>query len=214
MTGTNAANPTPYAFNPGTDRVYINGVNYPFPTIASTVNVGPGTVVYGSDTTNTAILPFLMTNNPPGSQNYSLQVLIPAGYPVRTGNYRYSINGTNNEGINNGITNGIPATGTTIHRRYIRGLGTVQMPLDTFGNVVNDPTSIGTIATGPISGGNVQITWPGRHGVILQTTTNLQGANTVWTSLYNTDGIGTTNYPVTGPKQFFELVQPFYWPTQ
>jgi hypothetical protein len=211
LTGTNAANPTPYAFNPSTDRVYINGVNYPAPTTANTVNIGPGTVVYGSDTTNTAILPFLMTNNPPGSQVYSLQVLVPAGYPVRTGNYRYSINGTNNEGINNGITNGIPATGTTIHRRYIRGLGTAQMPLDTFGNVVNEPNAI-TISAGPMSGGNIPLTWTGRHGTILQVTTNLQGPNTVWTPLYNTDGMGATNYPVTGPKQFFELVQPFYWP--
>ena len=213
VTGTNAANPSPYAFNPSTDRVYINGVNYPVPTTANTVNQGPGTVVYGTDTTNTAILPFLMTNNPPGSETYSLQVLIPAGYPVRTGSYRYSINGTNNEGINNGITNGLPATGTTIHRRFIRGQGTVQMPLDTFGNVVNESTSIGNINAGPITGGNVLITWPGRHGTILQVTTNLQGTNTVWTSLYNTDGIGSTNYPASGPRQFFELVQPFYWPT-
>jgi hypothetical protein len=212
VTGTNAANPAPYAFNPSTDRVYINGVNYPVPTTANTVNQGPGTVPYGDDTTNTAILPFLMTNNPPGSETYSLQVLVPAGYPVRTGSYRYSINGTNNEGINNGITNGLPATGTTIHRRFIRGLGTAQMPLDTFGNVVNESTSIGNLSTGPVSGGHVLITWPGRHGTILQVTTNLQGTNTVWTSLYNTDGIGATNYPVNGSKLFFELEQPFYWP--
>jgi hypothetical protein len=212
VTGTNAANPTPYAFNPSTDRVYINGVNYFAPTTANTVNIGAGTVAYGGDATNTAILPFLMTNNPPGSEIYSLQVLVPAGYPVRTASYRYSINGTNNEGISNGITNGLPSTGATIHRRIIRGLGAVQMPLDTFGNLLNESTSIGTLTAGPGSGGNVPITWPARHGVILQVTTNLQGTNTVWTPLYNTDGIGTTNYPLTGPKQFFELVQPFYWP--
>jgi len=213
MTGTNAANPTPYAFNPGTDRVYINGVNYPTPTTANTVNIGASTVAYGDDTTNTAIVPFLMTNNPPGSQTYSLQVLVPAGYPVRTASYRYSINGTNNEGVNNGITNGIPAAGATIHRRYIHGIGAVQMPLDTFGNVVNEPNAIGNITTSPVSGGNVPLTWPGRHGTVLQVTTNLQGSNTVWTTLYNTDGLGTTNYPVNGPKQFFQLMQPFYWPT-
>ena len=213
VTGTNAANPTPYAFNPSTDHVYINGVNYPAPTTASTVNIGPGTVAYGSDTTNTAILPFLMTNNPPGSETYSLQVLVPAGYPVRTGSYRYSINGTNNEGVNNGITNGIPATGATIHRRLIRGLGTVQMPLDTFGNVVNESTGVGNISNGPASGGTIPITWPGRHGTILRVTTNLNGTNTVWTPLYNTDGMGSTNYPASGSQQFFELEQPFYWPT-
>jgi hypothetical protein len=212
VTGTNAANPVPYAFNPSTDKVYINGVNYPAPTTASTVNIGASAVVYGSDTTNTAILPFLMTNNPSGSEIYSLQVLVPAGYPVRTASYRYSINGTNNEGVNNGITNGLPAAGATIHRRIIRGLGNVQMPLDTFGNVVNEATTVGNITAGPGSGANVQITWPGRHGTILQATTELQGSNTIWTTLYNTDGIGTTNYPANGPKQFFRLVQPFYWP--
>ena len=212
VTGTNAANPNPYSFNPGSDRVYINGVNYPVPTTANTVTQGASAVAYGDDTTNTAILPFLMTNNPPGSRKYSLQVMVPAGYPVRTGSYRYSINGTNNEGVNNGITNGLPTTGTTIHRRYIRGLGTVQMPLDTFGNVVSEPTTIGNITNGPFSGGVTPLSWPGRHGTILQVTTNLQGARTVWTSLYNTDGIGSTNYPVSGPQLFFELVQPFYWP--
>src|SRR6185437_10255702 len=123
VTGTNAANPTPYAFNPSTDRVYINGVNYPAPTTANTVNIGASTVPYGDDTTNTAILPFLMTNNPPGSEVYSLQVLVPAGYPIRTGSYRYSINGTNNEGINNGITNGLPATGTRINVLLFGGRG-------------------------------------------------------------------------------------------
>ena len=64
-----------------------------------------------------------------------------------------------------------------------------------------------------IAGGKIPLTWAGRHGTILQVTTNLQGTNIAWTSLYNTDGTGATNYPVTGPKQFFKLVQPLYWPT-
>jgi hypothetical protein len=209
VTGTNAANPNPYAFNPSTDRVYINGVNYPVPTTANTVTQGASAVPYGSDTTNTAILPFLMTNNPPGSEIYSLQVLVPAGYPVRTGSYRYSINGTNNEGINNGVTNGIPTTGTTIHRGYIRGLGAYQMPLDTWENQFNDPTSFGNLAVGHKSGGNVPITWSGRHGVQLQVATTLHGTNTVWVTLPNTDATSATNYPASAPQSFFQLVDPF-----
>jgi hypothetical protein len=188
-----------YAFNPVTDHVYINGINYPTPTTADTATRGPGTVVYGGDATNTAILPFLMTNNPPGSQIYSLQVLVPTGYPVRTGNYRYSINGTNNE------------TASGNHRGYIRTLGSYQMPLDTWGSMVSDPTSFGDLAIKPKSAGNFPVTWTGRPGVNLQENTNLFSGSG-WRDVPNTDARSSTNYPAGANADFFRLIKPFYFP--
>lgn len=189
-------------FNPVTDSVYINGVNYPTPTTASTVTQGASTVPY-ADGGSTAILPFLMTNNPPGSLLYSLQVLVPAGYPVRTIAYRYSIGGTNNE---------VSPLNATVHRRYIRALGTYQMPLDTWGTTNIEATTISSVAIGPQSSGSVPVTWLGRHGFNLQVTTNLLPTNTVWVNLPGTDAMSATNYPASAPASFFRLVAPLYYP--
>jgi hypothetical protein len=183
-----------YVFNPATDRVYINGVNITNNVIPPTMNQVP----FGDDTTNTLITPFLMTADPPDSEIYKYTVLVPAGFTVRTPNYRYSINGTNNEA----------SAGN--HRRYIRSAGSYQMPLDTWGNMFSDPTSFGNLAIGPKSGTNVAVTWTGRPGVRLQVNSNLTAAAT-WTDLFSTDGTSATNYPVIGNARFFRLIKPFFF---
>src|SRR5204863_2274643 len=106
---------------------------------------------------------------------YTYTQLVPAGYLVRSANYRYSINGTNNE------------TSSGNHRRYIRTLGSYQMPRDTWASMVSEPTpGFGSLAIGPKSGGNVPVTWNGMPGVRLLVNTNLQvGAG--WVQLVETD---------------------------
>jgi hypothetical protein len=183
-----------YVFNPATDRVYINGVN----TTNNNVPPSMNQVAFGDDTTNTLITPFLMTADPPDSKIYKYTVLVPAGFTVRTPNYRYSINGTNNEA----------SAGN--HRRYIRSVGSYQMPLDTWGNMFSDPTSFGNLAIGPKSGTNVAVTWTGRPGVRLQVNTNLTTVST-WKDLFSTDATSATNYPATGNANFFRLIKPFFF---
>jgi len=134
-----------------------------------------------------------MTNNPVGSEIYSITVAIPAGYPVML-SYQYSINGNQNEA--NGIN----------HTRYIRSTGNYLLPLDVFGNMVQEQ-SFGNLAVGAKSGGKVPITWLGRPGVHLQTETNLTSG--AWTDLPGTDAQNATNYPVGTGASFFRLINPF-----
>jgi hypothetical protein len=195
---TNAVAVGGYVFNPASDRVYINGVNTTNLAVPPSMNQ----VAFGGDTIgggiNTALDPFLMTADPPGSQIYKYTVTVPAGFTVRTPNYRYSINGTNNEA----------SAGN--HRRYIRSTGSYQMPLDTWGTMFNEPTSFGNLAIGPKSGASVPVTWTGRPGVHLQTRTNLTAASS-WKDLSGTDATSATNYPAVGNATFFRLIKPFFF---
>jgi hypothetical protein len=135
-----------------------------------------------------------MTNNPPGSDIYSTEVLIPAGSPLSV-SYKYGINGADNE------------AGYGQNRlRYIRGTGTYSMPVDTFANQLVEP-SFGNLAIGPKSGSNIPVTWLGRPGVHLQTTTSLAPGHT-WQDLMSTDGASSTNYPAGAGNLFFRLVKP------
>jgi hypothetical protein len=194
---TNAVAVDGYAFNPGTDRVYINGVNITNTVVPPAMNQ----VAFGGDTIgggiNTALDPFLMTADPPGSQIYKYTVQVPAGFTVRTPNYRYSINGTNNEA----------SAGN--HRRYIRSVGSYQMPLDTWGNMFSDPTSFGNLAIGQKSGPSVPVTWTGRPGVRLQVNSNLTSIPG-WQSLIGTDATSATNFPAGASANYFRLVKPFF----
>jgi hypothetical protein len=194
---TNATAVGGYVFNPASDRLYINGVNI------TNQNVPPGmnAVAYGGDIAsggvNTALDPFLMTRQG-SSLIYTYTQQVPAGFLVRSANYRYSINGTNNEA----------AAGN--HRHYIRTVGSYQMPRDTWGSMISEPTpGFGSLAIGPKSGGTVPVTWNGMPGVRLQVNTNLLvGAG--WVQLVDTDATSSTNYPVTGPANFYRLVKPFF----
>ena len=135
-----------------------------------------------------------MVNNPLGSEIYTLQLPIPAGYPVMV-TYKYSINGNDDE-----------AGFATNHVRYIRSTGTYAMPLDKFGSAIQEP-SFGNLAIGAKSGSNVPITWLGRPGVHLQTKTNLTAG--AWVDLSGTDAQSATNYPVGSGASYFRLINPF-----
>ena len=184
---TNAVGTDSHVFNPSVDSVYLNGVD---------VTNSPGNYSFDPWTNNPTGNPlgnFLMVNNPIGSEIYTITVPIPAGYPVAL-SYQYSINGNQDEasGIN--------------HTRYIRSTGNYTLPLDVFGNMVQEQ-SFGNLAAGPKSGGNVPITWLGRPGVHLQTETNLAAKS--WTDLPGTDAQSATNYPVGPGANFFRLINPF-----
>ena len=186
---TNAVGTDFHVFNPNTDSVYLNGLDV--------TNTPLGAYHFDPWTNSPAGNPlgnFLMTNNPVGSGIYSITVAIPAGYPVNL-SYQYSINGNQDE-----------ASGTN-HVRYIRSTGNSVLPLDVFGNMVQEQ-SFGNLAVGPKSGGNVPITWLGRPGVHLQVKTNLTAG--AWNGfLPGTDAQNATNYPVGAGASYFRLINPF-----
>jgi hypothetical protein len=183
---TNAVGTDLYPFTPGTDYVFINGVTTAdssgFWSWASSQGLyslgGPGE--------------FLMTNNPVGSEIYSLQLTIPAGTALAV-DYKYSINGVDDE-----------AGFQDNHIRYIRADGSYVMPLDTFGNQLVE-SAFGNLKAGQPSAGNIPITWLGLPNVHLQTSSNLAGP---WTDHPETAGLSSTNWPVGSGNLFFRLVQP------
>src|ERR1039458_949023 len=188
---TNASQyPTGPAFNPGSDTVYINGSWLGW---------------LGWNPINLA--GYQLTNNPPGSEVYSGQFLIPKGSPIPV-TYKYSINGLDNEAASNNN-----------HVRYVRSTatGAYSFPMDAFGNQYNEP-SFGQLAVGPISAGTVRLTWLGAPNVEVQTRTNLisgswvshpETAGTVWTAGTNSVNglVSVTNWPAGGGTLFFRLIQ-------
>ncbi|MDB6110399.1 MAG: hypothetical protein JWR69_2149 [Pedosphaera sp.] len=176
----NAVGTDAHAFDTNVDSVYLNGVNNGVPGSFWGWGLFPPVPA--------------MTNNPPGSSIYSTEVLVPAGSPLSV-SYKYGINGADNE-----------AGFAQNHLRYIRATGTYSMPLDTFGTQYAEP-AFGNLAIGAKTAGHVPITWLGRAGVHLQTTTSL-GAGHVWQDLASTDGLNSTNYPVGAGNVFFRLVKP------
>jgi hypothetical protein len=184
---TNAVGTDNHVFNPGTDSVYLNGVD---------VTTTLGSYRFDPWTNSPAGNPlgnFQMTNSPAGSEVYTITVPIPAGYPVVL-SYQYSINGNQDEA--NGVN----------HVRYIRSDGNYVLPLDIFGNMVQEP-SFGSLVAKQAIGGKIPITWLGRPGVHLQVGTNL--IKGPWLDLPATDAQSATNYPVSGPVSYFRLINPF-----
>ena len=167
--------PSGTPFNPGSDTVYVNGDFL-------------GWWAWGLG----APPQYQMTNNPVGSGNYSLTILVPKGTPVGM-TYKYGIGGFDNE-----------AGFGQNHVRYIRTVGTYSMPLDTFG-VTTAEISFGNLAVGKPVSGHVPITWLGRPGVMLQSAPGITGP---WQSHSATDGTSSTNWPVSGSSVFFRLIKP------
>jgi len=141
----------------------------------------------------TDLAPYQMTNNPVGSSNYSLALPFAKGSRLAIV-YKYSINGPDNEAAQNAN-----------HIRYIRSTGTYNMPLDTFGNQLIEQ-SFGNLTAGPASSGHTVISWLGRPGVQLQTRSSLSSGT--WQNHPQTDGLMSTNWPVTGGSLFFRLIKP------
>jgi hypothetical protein len=89
------------------------------------------------------------------------------------------------------------------------GAGLVFVTVGTGGNFNFDNyqitgTGLGGINVGPLTGGNINLSWVGNPAVNLQSTTNLI-AN--WQDVPNTLGLYSLSVPVTGPQKFFRLVQ-------
>ena len=183
---TNAVGTDGHVFDPSSDLVYLNGVDV-------TTTLG----TYTFDAWNAiALAPYQLTNNPVGSEIYSITIPIPAGYPLML-SYQYSINGNQNE-----------ASGTN-HVRYIRSSGNYNLPLDVFGDMVQEQ-AFGNLTIGRNSGGTVPISWLGNPGVFLQVTPNVttwNGADTNFPP--GTAGPNPTNYPVGSGTSFFRLINPF-----
>ena len=172
---TNAIATSGHVFDPTADAVYLNG--------ASGVWWGWGATPAD----------WQLTNNPVGSEVYSLDVLFPKGKPVVV-NYKYTINGGDNEA----------ASGLN-HVRYIRSVGSYVMPLDTFGNQYVE-SSFGNLTAASAPGGKVAVSWLGRPGVRLQTRANL-GSSGSWVEHAETDGLSSTNWTANGGSLFFRLVK-------
>jgi hypothetical protein len=197
---TNAVGTDTHAFDGGvSDSVYLNG-----------------DFVGWRSWNAIALASYQMTNNPIGSDIFSLQVLIPRGNPLLL-HYKY---GMVFSGQTTSVDDEAPANQN--HGRYVRTANNYTMPLDRFGNQYGEP-DWGLLNVGAASGGHVPVTWLGRPHVHLQTSTNL----TSWVDRPETDGAGwttgtlqspsdgtgngfisRTNYSTGGGKSFFRLIKP------
>jgi hypothetical protein len=177
---TNAMGIDYYQFVPGQDPVYING----------------------------DFLGWWTWGNPPpqyqlsqvgDSEVYTITLLIPEGNPVALtykysiGEYGYYFYAADNE-----------AGFQMNHVRYIRTTGSYVLPLDTFGVQLGEPV-VGALNINPSTPGHVNVTWNGRPGMHLQTSTNLSGP---WKDMPATEAQSSTNYPVGPGNTFFRLVKP------
>ena len=200
---TNAIDTGSHVFDPAVDTVYLNG---DFLNWWSWGAFPPGQ--------------YQMTNNPVGSELYTLTFTIPKGNSLSVV-YKYSMNGQDNE-----------AGFAQNHGRFIRTTsgGGYVMPTDTFANQFVEPlyptrTSSGTIGTagfgnlkvGPASADHVMVSWSGLPNVHLQTASSINGSwadhletdGTNWTAgaLSNLGFISQTNYPTSG-SAYFRLSKP------
>jgi hypothetical protein len=121
--------------------------------------------------------------------------------------YKYSLEGYDNE-----------AGFGDNHERWVRSQPNYTMPVDIFGSqgaTTQSEISFGNLAITNLLNGQVQLSWLGRDGVELQTTSNLSPA--VWISQPLTDGTNltvapggeaSTNYTVGPGNLFYRLVGP------
>jgi hypothetical protein len=141
-----------------------------------------------------ASLPQLTEVVPSVGSIYTYTTNFAAGHAVAV-NYQYSMNGAADE----------TATFGANHVRYIRSYGTYNFPTDIFGSLTVE-ASFGSLTVGQPSAGQIPVSWSGRPGVQLQSTTNLVGGT--WTTVPGTDAMSATNLTTTGPTVYFRLVHP------
>jgi hypothetical protein len=175
-----------YAFQKGTDQVYVNGdwLGWPgwgldaLPSTQQMIEVG-------------------------SSDTYTNSFVIPRGNSIYV-NYKYSLDGFDDE---NGFG--------TNHVREIRSYGpTYVFPQDVWSWTLVPGTNtletivepdFGKLAISASSGSNIPITWLGRPGVVLENNSSLTGG--IWTTNNGTDGTQSTNWPITSSSQFFRLLK-------
>jgi hypothetical protein len=202
---TNAVDEYGIPFNPSTDDVMING---------SFLQPGGWINALWADDYPSYDYPAETMNEEGLSLLYSQTFLVPAGSPLQV-SYKYGIyHGASSLTENTNCDNEAPVDDN--HSRYIRTVGTYSFPLDVFGQQTNsnpaiaaeaNEISFGGLAAISPSPGTIALTWLGRPGVFLQTSTNL--ASGVWTTVTNSGGgISASNVPASGSNMFFRLVNP------
>ena len=170
-------------FDPGVNAVYFNGDCLTNGWYSPWGGLWPETQMVDDGTKGDAVA---------GDKIYTLQYLVPKGKTLRV-QYKYGIDSADNEA----------ATGSD-HVRYIRTVGTYQMPVDTFGTQFQE-ASFGDLTIGPPVAGKVLISWLGRPGVYLQSNADLTGG--AWDTHLATDGLSSTNFSVGSSSLFFRLVE-------
>jgi hypothetical protein len=197
------------AFTPGFDNVALNGINGGVDNSYWTWSALEG-----------APAQYIMTQLNGAGNIYTINVPVNQGQPLDL-TYKYGIDGQDNE-----------AGQGDNHSRYVRSLlpgsptqASYAMPTDVFGSQANSTSSessFGNFTVGD-SNNNISLTWLGRTGVRLQSTTSLTPP-IVWTQLPLTDGTNlivtqgpgsspsagyaTTNYPIGSGNKYFELIGP------
>jgi hypothetical protein len=76
-----------------------------------------------------------------------------------------------------------------------------------FSNFVITGSGLGGINTGPLSDGNLNLSWVGNPAVKLQSSTNLD-SNLGWQDVPGSYGLYSLPVPTTGPQKFFRLSSP------
>jgi hypothetical protein len=204
---TGAVGTDAHAFDPTADGLYINGQFANWYAWAGGIN--PASAPAGFQMMQVG-----------SSMIFTNTVIIPAGTPLGFA-YKYGMD-PNNQNL--GPLDDEAASGSN-HYRVVRAtaFNPYPMPQDKFGYQYSEPlfSSVGTtngeLSIGALAGGKTPISWLGRPGARLQTTTNVLSANwqtiaatdgTNWTVGYNsTNGfVSTTNWPAAN-STFFRLIK-------
>lgn len=196
-----------HQFVPGSDHVYLNGA---FVGWFPWESVNPGSYPPGYEMIRA------------GSSYIYTNTIIVEPTTVNLV-YKY---GTDPGGTLGGPADDEAASGQN-HGRVVRTLtaSPYQMPVDTFGNMYNEPyfaagnAGAAFLSVGAVSGGTVPVSWLGRPGAHLQTKSSLSGGS--WQDLWATDGtnwnaghygtnglVSVTNFPTSGGALFIRVVKP------
>jgi hypothetical protein len=76
-----------------------------------------------------------------------------------------------------------------------------------FDNFLITGTGVGGINVGPLTSGNITLSWVGNPAIKLQSSTNLN-SSIYWQDVLNTYGLYSQLVSVTGPQKFFRLKTP------
>ena len=217
-----------HAFVPGVDAVYINGIFGAGSPSEPAGGVAPSWYQWSGGPEIITAPPWYEMMEEGNSTIYTNTVLLPAGTPVAV-SYQY--------GMDPGSFYGGPledeAPSGLVHYRGVRATGFVPyvLPVDTFtnqpyvepffstGNIgANGSLSGGDLTVGAPVAGRIPVSWLGRPGAQLQTSTSL--SNPVWQDIKATDGTNwttgsssangfgsVTNWPSAG-NTYFRLVKP------
>ena len=105
----------------------------------------------------------------------------------------------------------VGSTASTNLNGIMTGAGLVFVTIGTGGNFNFDNfgiigTGLGGINTGPLTNGNINLSWVGNPAVSLQSSTNLSN-NASWQDVPNTSGLYSSPASLNGPMQFYRLIQ-------